>query len=210
MTDYTALIVTDAVAEKPGEKEPHVINDLSLIRKAPGVKGARRHPMSPVQRFQGPWPYHVTVVTLDGEAGAKAWVAHNKAHPEATKNSVVGVFESMRPRKGEPDGVPTTHMMVAMTTPDPARDAEYNDWYWDRHMPDGLRLPGVISGERFKIRPDLSDAKFPYQYMALYDMRIDDLAVHIKETNRVSRTPEMPVTDAVVKGYAWYVMPAAG
>lgn len=208
MGGFTALIVPDLKVSNPDDTAPAGLNDLSLIRKLPGVVSAKRYHLSKTQRIKGPWPVFFTLVKLDGEAGVKAFTQARKDNPNATEGSKVGIFQSLRPRKGEPEGVKVPYMMIAMTTPKPGREDEYNDWYWDRHLPDGMKLPGVISGERFHIQRDVSDEGFVEDYMALYDINTTDIANHIAVTNRISRTPEMPVSDALRSGFGWYVVPS--
>ena len=204
----TALILPAAVAPTPDALVPIGLNDLERILAAPGVLNAQRYRLDILQRFPGPYPHHFTICEIDGVQGALAWQQHRATSPDAYLDSSVGVFESMRPRFGAPPSAARTHMLIAMTTPKAGRDDDYNRWYWERHFPDGMRLPGMTSGERFKLRPDLSDAAFPHGYMALYDMHTQDLPHHYAVLNRISRTPEMPLTDALGELFAaWYVVP---
>ena len=207
MAILTALILPHAIANNPDDPVPAGLNDAAAIKSAPGVLSVQRYRLDKQQRFPGPYPHLFTVVELDGERGARTFNEYRMQAPKAFEGSLVGIYESMRPRFGEPHPANRTHVLIAMTTPLPGRDADYNDWYWGRHFPDGMRLPGMISGERFKLLPDLSD-KFPHEYMALYDMRTDDLPHHYAVLNKISRTPEMPLTDALGPIFAaWYVCP---
>ena len=56
---------------------------------------------------------------------------------------------------------------------DPARDAEYNEWYNKMHIPDLTATPGVLSGQRYKnLRPQLAPDE-PL-YLALYTVEWED------------------------------------
>ncbi|MDO8491853.1 MAG: hypothetical protein Q7T04_07560 [Dehalococcoidia bacterium] len=56
---------------------------------------------------------------------------------------------------------------------DPARDAEFNEWYNKMHIPDLTATPGILSGKRYKnMRPQLAPDE-PL-YMALYTVEWDD------------------------------------
>ena len=57
------------------------------------------------------------------------------------------------------------HMLSVRATVDPGREAEFNRWYDNEHVPDAVRmLPGCIGAARYKVV--LGDGS--HQYMALY------------------------------------------
>lgn len=49
----------------------------------------------------------------------------------------------------------------------PEKEAEFNRWYHEVHIPDVLRYPGCLSARRY--RALLGEEKF--QYMAVYEFR---------------------------------------
>lgn len=59
----------------------------------------------------------------------------------------------------------------------PGRETEYNAWYDEIHIPDVLRLPGVVSARRFRLSAEqLDPASGPAAaYVATYELDIDDL-----------------------------------
>ncbi len=46
------------------------------------------------------------------------------------------------------------HILVVMSNPvSPDREAEYNDWYTSRHIPDIVSLPGYAAATRYVASP---------------------------------------------------------
>ena len=96
--------------------------------------------------------------------------------------------------------------MVVMTNPVEGRKAEYNDWYDEQHMPDVLRIPGIVSAERF----ELSDAQrldppYPFSFLALYWIETDDLPKVISELKSRSGTEAMPLSDSMASERSVYL-----
>jgi antibiotic biosynthesis monooxygenase (ABM) superfamily enzyme len=60
--------------------------------------------------------------------------------------------------------VPVILRMVH-TSIDPARDAEFNEWYNTEHVHDVLRAPGAVSARRY--RKLTGDS--PHDYLAMYE-----------------------------------------
>jgi hypothetical protein len=61
---------------------------------------------------------------------------------------------------------------------DPDREAQFNDWYDNMHVPDALGSPGIVRARRYQTR-EFRDGRA--KYLALYDIETDD----IDETMRV-------------------------
>ena len=79
-----------------------------------------------------------------------------------------------------------TYYMYVLNEPAPGREAEYNDWYSNRHAPDVVSIPGFVSAQRYvasehQFRPD---AKPPVKYMIEFKIITDDLAAVMGEVNR--------------------------
>ena len=73
---------------------------------------------------------------------------------------------------------------------DPAKEAEWNAWYDHSHVPNLTRVPGYLSGARFRIRHDARFGGKPMgpKYLALYEWE----GAHCLETlgNPESMCPE--------------------
>ncbi len=90
------------------------------------------------------------------------------------------------------------YRMFAFTNAKPGQDDAFNDWYTNTHLADVLKLPGVTSAQRFR----LSDVQYrpgsgSHQYMAVYEIDIDDIELTFAELRRVSGTAEMPLSPAM-------------
>ena len=64
--------------------------------------------------------------------------------------------------------------------PDPARVAQFNDWYDNLHLPDALRSPGFVRARRYE-RAGFHDGRA--QFLAAYEIDSAD----IEETMRQRR-----------------------
>lgn len=84
----------------------------------------------------------------------------------------------------------------------PGRDAELNEWYSDRHVPQVLRIPGVRAAQRFRLAPvQRTEPPYAYDYLAIYEID-ESLAADVMATlRRDTGTPALPVTDAVAPDY---------
>jgi hypothetical protein len=91
------------------------------------------------------------------------------------------------------------HVFAVLTNPVQGREAEFNAWYDDRHVHDILRLPGVVSAQRFGLSPEQSAAT-PYRYLVLYEIETDDLTQTIRELKAKDGTDEIPGTTALASG----------
>lgn len=90
------------------------------------------------------------------------------------------------------------HVFAVLTNPVAGREPEFNDWY-GRHLHDILKLPGLVSAQRFRLSPEQSAAT-PYQYLVLYEIETNDLAETIRELKAKDGTDEIPGTTALASG----------
>ncbi len=61
--------------------------------------------------------------------------------------------------------------VVMADVADPAREAEWNAWYDHSHVPNLVRVPGYLSGARFRVKTDprFSEKPMGPKYLALYE-----------------------------------------
>ena len=72
--------------------------------------------------------------------------------------------------------------MVRTNCTDPSREAEFNDWYNDIHLPDLLETPGIMRATRYESRdPSQEGAKF----LAVYEVETDDIDRTMAELREV-------------------------
>ncbi len=76
------------------------------------------------------------------------------------------------------------YVMFVMTNCEPGTDAEFNDWYDRIHLPDVLKVPGVVAAQRYKLTDEQRRTTRPdYGYMAAYEVETDDLQKTFKIMN---------------------------
>lgn len=61
--------------------------------------------------------------------------------------------------------------VVMADVANPADEAEWNAWYDHSHVPNLVRVPGYLSGARFRVKPDprFGDKVMGPKYLALYE-----------------------------------------
>jgi len=101
------------------------------------------------------------------------------------------------------------HVFVVFTNPVDGKDAAYNDWYDNRHLPDVLDVPGFVSAQRFKLSDTQRAAgPFPWQYLALYQIDTDDLKGTLSALAARAGTSAMVMSDALAEQrLAWVFDP---
>lgn len=96
------------------------------------------------------------------------------------------------------DTMKKNYCFVVLTNAEEGRDEEYNDWYDNRHLVDVLKIPGIVSAQRFKLAPvQNSSEPSPHEYLALYQIETDDLKQVMDTLRERSGTEAMPRSDAL-------------
>lgn len=91
----------------------------------------------------------------------------------------------------------TRYMMAVLTNAVPGREAEFNDWYTNRHIHDVVKVPGVNAAQRFHLA-ETSGLEAPkFKYFAIYELETADLGGTIGELLRRNGTPALPLSDAM-------------
>lgn len=78
------------------------------------------------------------------------------------------------------------HVQIVLSNPvTPDRDAEFNDWYTNRHIPDLMTLPGFVRAQRYRLVHSFLDQmagpKPTWSYMVLYELEAPDLGAMLAE-----------------------------
>ena len=90
-----------------------------------------------------------------------------------------------------------TYRFVALAVPHPGREAEFEDWYDNRHIPDCLKLDGFVAAQRFRIAGAPAGAEVPaWQAMTIYEIESDDIEATMAQIARLARTEAMPISDS--------------
>lgn len=91
------------------------------------------------------------------------------------------------------------YTFVVLTNATAGKDAEFNRWYNEQHIPDVLNVPGFVCAQRFQ----LSDTQMPgntnkgHKYLALYEIETDDLEGALKNLRSRTGTADMIMSDAI-------------
>jgi hypothetical protein len=88
------------------------------------------------------------------------------------------------------------YIMFVMTNCESGKDAEFNDWYDRIHLPDVLKVPGVVAAQRYQLtEQQRRDTRPDYGYMAAYEIESNDLpatfAVMNEELSKVYKSPTL-------------------
>ena len=90
------------------------------------------------------------------------------------------------------------HVFVVLTNPVEGREDEYNEWYSGVHLNDVLKVPGIVSAQRFMLSDVQRDTPpLPYRYLALYEIETDNLNHTLAVLGERAGTAAMIISDAV-------------
>jgi hypothetical protein len=89
------------------------------------------------------------------------------------------------------------HLFLVFTEAQPGKDAEFNTWYDNRHIPDVLSVPGFTAAQRFRLQPQADQPDAPPGYLAIYEIETDDVQATMASLMSRAGTPAMPFSDAL-------------
>jgi hypothetical protein len=102
---------------------------------------------------------------------------------------------------------------MVLTNAAAGTDEEFNRWYNGQHIDDLLRVPGVLSAQRFKTTSrqmvnvngalamvDRTDQNAPHQYMAIYNIESDDIEATLMDILNRAGTPDMIISETLWMG----------
>lgn len=78
----------------------------------------------------------------------------------------------------------------------PGKEAEYNRWYDEVHIPDVLQVPGFKAASRYKLAPDTAEGA-THGYCAIYEFESDNLAATLGELGGRAGDGRMSMSDAI-------------
>ena len=91
----------------------------------------------------------------------------------------------------------TAHRFLVFSEAQPGRDAEFNDWFDNHQLPDVLKVPGFIGGQRFRLQPEGDGVDGVTRYLTIYEIETNDLPATIADLHSRANTPDMPLSDAL-------------
>jgi len=92
------------------------------------------------------------------------------------------------------------YKLLVLTNAAEGREGEFNDWYTREHLPDVLRVPGIVAAQRLRRTDTQRDAgPYPWKYLAIYECETDDVQQVIDGLKARSGTSEMPISSALAE-----------
>jgi hypothetical protein len=92
----------------------------------------------------------------------------------------------------------------------PGQEAEFNEWYDNVHLHDILRVPGIVTAQRFRLSPvrrggNYSTMARPFEYLALYELDGDtnDVLDRIEAARAAGKIPWSAALDPVFSAYIY-------
>lgn len=107
------------------------------------------------------------------------------------------------------------HILLVLGNAVDGRDDEFNHWYSGQHLSDVLKVPGIVSAQRFQyVAPAGESVEGPHpepahRYIAIYEVDSDDPeAVHANMVSRIG-TDLLILSDSMdfAKSVAAYYVP---
>jgi hypothetical protein len=89
-------------------------------------------------------------------------------------------------------------MVVASNPTDPAREAEFNEWYSDTHLADVLAVAGFQAARRYSLsdaRPMVGTEASPFRYLAVYEIESDDLEQTGRDVQAALDSGAIPISE---------------
>ena len=92
----------------------------------------------------------------------------------------------------------TGYKFIVASNPVAGKEDEYNTWYDERHLPDLMKMDGIVGATRY----ELAEVQSPGtpavpQYLAIYDIETDNLQGVFDEMQTRAASGEMLVSDAL-------------
>lgn len=90
-------------------------------------------------------------------------------------------------------------LLIALTNAVPGREAEFNEWYDQRHLRDVLALDGFVAAQRFELADVDPPQEAAFRYMAIYEVGDGQLEVARRSlvAARADRDRLLPLSDAM-------------
>lgn len=193
------------------------------VRRVPGILTAQRFRLSEVQHKAPPFSqnyfafYEIETEDLrefNAELARRVGTSEMPMSDSLGPGFVRFLMDQVTDRMvNDPARVHATpknrHRMCVMTVPAPGKESEFERWYNEQHFPDLLRLPGLVSAQRYRMSEvQHKTPPFPQTYLAVYELDTDDVAGFNAELVRRVGTADMPLTDALGPGFVRFLLDA--
>jgi hypothetical protein len=180
MGKYTLVVLSNPTEGREDEYNIWYNNQhLGDVVSIPGYGSAQRFkvliPMAGDLQHRYLATYDMDAETPEqADAAAQALTSTAMFISEALDSAGVkaGIFEVCGPKLGDV-GKSGKCRLVVFTNAAAGRDAEFNAWYNDTHLPEMIAVPGFTSGERYRFYKPLGEGDFDAKYLSIYGMEAD-------------------------------------
>lgn len=97
-----------------------------------------------------------------------------------------------------------TYYYVVMTRAKAGMEEEFHRWYDEQHLPDCVKVPGVVSAKRYKVDSEVGPSsegskvlKAGFDSIAIYVMETEDPVAVARELSARAGSPDMVMTDTI-------------
>jgi hypothetical protein len=91
--------------------------------------------------------------------------------------------------------MPSYRFMV-MTDPVEGREDEYNQWYNETHLPELVRVPGIVAAQRFRLTNALA-GNVANRYLSIYELECDDPLQIMAAMGELAQSGAMTMSEAL-------------
>jgi hypothetical protein len=123
----------------------------------------------------------------------------------------VGFFEAITSRVAATANAAPRFLFIVMTNAVEGRDGEFNEWYDNTHIPDLLRVPGIVAAQRFRLLPTQRTPNNPWKYLCIYECDAEHPGAIIPELVRRGGTAEMTMSTSLADPrFGCFLQPITG
>jgi len=102
------------------------------------------------------------------------------------------------------------HLLLAMSNPVEGREADYDRWLDEKHIPELLRVPGFVRCERLQLSEvQRSPGPQPYRFLTMYEIETDDLATTLALLDECVRGSTKTDTSDQTRRALWLYTPVS-
>ena len=88
------------------------------------------------------------------------------------------------------------YVLIVMTNPVPGKEAEFDDWYTNVHLPEVLGVPGFVRAQRFRLVP-VPGNPAKWTCLAIYELETAEAVASVQELMRRFNAGEMTSTTSM-------------
>jgi hypothetical protein len=114
---------------------------------------------------------------------------------------------AVAPAKDQETITVSKQLLLVFSSPTEGDDDAYNEFFNKVHLPEMVATPGVVTAQRFRVKPPEAAAGLPGQYVAIYEIEGDLEAV--KAAIVGGRDDRAPLPPTVVSPRSYWVVAAS-